>query len=44
MIKRREVMNELSKKLVSFCREYEVVVDADWDGFRENDGVCGEWV
>ncbi len=44
MIKRREIVDELSEKWVPFCRQHKVVGDADWDGFREDNGVCEEWV
>lgn len=44
MIKRREVVDELSEKWVPFCREHEVIGNADWDCFGENDGVCEEGV
>lgn len=42
MIECREVLDELGNNWVRFCREHEVVGDADCDGFGENDGICGE--
>ncbi len=44
MIKRREIVDDLSEKWVPFCLEHKAVGDADWDCFREDDGICKEGI